>query len=141
MMAFDTDILSLLLINHPTYTVRLMSVPPRDRFVPVVAVGEMFRGRLAAVRAAEAKKGGATLAQTYGLFEQSLLGLGDYEFKLLSYLPAADAQFAAWRAAKVRVGTQDLRIAAISHTTRATLVTRNARDFAQVPGLQFVVWP
>ena len=43
-------------------------------------------------------------------------------------------------AAKIRVGTQDLRIAAIATAHNATLVTRNARDYQLVPGLTLDVW-
>ncbi len=59
---------------------------------------------------------------------------------MLPYTAAADALFKAWRAAKVRIGTQDLRIAAICFAHGATLVTRNARDYTQVPGLILDVW-
>jgi tRNA(fMet)-specific endonuclease VapC len=48
--------------------------------------------------------------------------------------------FLAWRAAKIRIGTNDLRIAAICLANQAKLVTRNARDYAQVPGLNLEVW-
>jgi tRNA(fMet)-specific endonuclease VapC len=41
---------------------------------------------------------------------------------------------------KFNVRKMDLRIAAVVQEAKATLVTRNSRDFAQVPGLVFVDW-
>jgi tRNA(fMet)-specific endonuclease VapC len=39
-----------------------------------------------------------------------------------------------------KVGTRDLRIASITLELQATLVTRNARDFNEVPGLKLDIW-
>ena len=39
-----------------------------------------------------------------------------------------------------RVGTQDLRIASVALANGLTLLTRNAKDFARVPGLAFEDW-
>jgi tRNA(fMet)-specific endonuclease VapC len=40
----------------------------------------------------------------------------------------------------VRIATMDLKIAAIALSENATLLTRNLRDFEQVPGLQVDDW-
>ena len=55
--------------------------------------------------------------------------------------PAAD-EFDRLRADKKlkKIGRADLLIAAITLANRATLVTRNLRDFRQVPGLQVENW-
>jgi tRNA(fMet)-specific endonuclease VapC len=41
---------------------------------------------------------------------------------------------------KIRIGTQDLRIAALVMANNGILVTRNRQDFERVPGLRFEDW-
>jgi tRNA(fMet)-specific endonuclease VapC len=52
----------------------------------------------------------------------------------------AAAKFSELKAAKVRVGTMDLKIASIALANGATLLTRNVNDFQRVPGLRFSNW-
>jgi tRNA(fMet)-specific endonuclease VapC len=39
-----------------------------------------------------------------------------------------------------KIGRADLLMAAITLANRATLISRNLKDFRQVPGLQFENW-
>jgi tRNA(fMet)-specific endonuclease VapC len=52
----------------------------------------------------------------------------------------AAAVFEELVAQRVRVGTMDLRIAAIALSRRMVIVTRNTSDFRKVPGLQIEDW-
>lgn len=53
--------------------------------------------------------------------------------------PAVD-QFDQLRLAKIRLGTMDLKIAAIALVNQALLLSANRRDFEQVPGLRVENW-
>ena len=138
MTAFDTDILTDIAKRVPQVIARVAAVPPDERFVPIVVAEEALRGQLATVRAAQAGAGRISIEQAYAYLEETLRAFKDAHY--LSYTNIANALFVAWRVAKLKVGVQDLRIAAISVAHGAKLVTRNARDFALVPGLNFEVW-
>jgi tRNA(fMet)-specific endonuclease VapC len=62
------------------------------------------------------------------------------EIEILDFDAAAAAQFQEYRNAKLKVGTMDLRIAAIVFVHGATVLTENSRDFRRVPGLQVEDW-
>jgi tRNA(fMet)-specific endonuclease VapC len=53
--------------------------------------------------------------------------------------PAIDI-FKRLRRERIRIGTQDLKIAAISIANDALLLSANLRDFTQVPGLRVEDW-
>ncbi len=64
-------------------------------------------------------------------------------FKTVSVIPYsddADLIFTGLRRLKLRIGTRDLRIAAVALSHHATLFTRNLRDFSQVAGLDAEDW-
>lgn len=138
MTAFDTDVLSDLLIGHAAYTQRLQTVPDAERAIPIVAHEEVLRGRLDGIRKAQTGRIKLSLERAYDLFRDALIDTRP--FALLPYTTAAHAQVQVWQSAKIRVGTSDMRIAAICIVHGATLVTRNVRDYAQLPGLTFEEW-
>ena len=138
MNGFDTDVLTELFAGNVVYAQRFAAIDSDKRGIPIGAAAEIVRGWLNAVRQAEAGKGRMSLEYAFGRFQQSLVDMAP--FTLLPYTPAAAALFQQWRAAKIRIGTNDLRIAAICTVHGATLVTRNARDYARIPGLTFDVW-
>jgi len=138
MKAFDTDILTEILAGNPAYAERIAKLPVAEQTVPIVAVEEILRGRLNAIRQAEAAKGRITIEQAYVLFERTLDDLR--EVKVLSFTEPAEALLKEWRKKKIRGSTHDLRIAASFVVSSATLVTRNRRDFQNIPGLSVEFW-
>lgn len=61
-------------------------------------------------------------------------------FTILDFTQEAYLEYQELRRQKIRVGTQDLRIAAIALSIDATVGTNNQRDFNQVPGLRLEDW-
>jgi tRNA(fMet)-specific endonuclease VapC len=138
MKAFDTDSLTEILAGNPVFAERIANVPSVEQAVPIVAVEEIIRGRLSVIRQAEAGKGRVTIEKAYGLLEQTLDDLR--EVKVLSFTQQAEELLNEWRKKKVRGSTHDLRIAASCVVSSATLVTRNRRDFQNIPGLSVEFW-
>ncbi len=62
------------------------------------------------------------------------------QVNVLPFTPAAAATLQKFRDQRIRIGTQDLRIAAIVLAVGGTLVTSNRRDFEKVPGLTIEDW-
>jgi tRNA(fMet)-specific endonuclease VapC len=58
----------------------------------------------------------------------------------LPFDETAAAIFDQLRAQKIRIGTNDLAIAAIALSVSGVLVTRNTLDFQRVPGLAMEDW-
>jgi tRNA(fMet)-specific endonuclease VapC len=110
-----------------------------EQAIPVVAAEEILRGRLNAIRQAEAGKLRLTVARAYDLLRESL---SDFRRLLvLPYTDGAELLFQEWRKQGGRIATHDLRIAALSMDHGAKLVSRNRRDFDRVPGLVVEYWP
>ncbi len=59
---------------------------------------------------------------------------------VLKFDSAAAAQFQHLRSLRLRVGTMDLRIAAIALAHDAAVLTRNIKDFSRVPNLRAEDW-
>jgi len=57
MNAFDADVLSDILQGEPSLSQRAAPIPIQEQSVPIVVIEEILRGRLNAIRKAEAGKG------------------------------------------------------------------------------------
>lgn len=131
----DTDHISLFQRGNPIVRERLATVAVDERATTVISLSEQFLGWWNEIARSktetDASRSFHYLLETVR-FYQSL--------PVLSYDSMAVVEFERLRRAKVRIGAQDLRIAAIALSRNATVVTRNARDFRQVPGLKIVDW-
>ena len=138
MIAFDTDVLTEVLLGNPAYVERAAAVPLHEQAVPVIVVEEIMRGRLNIIRQAEARRTTISLARAYELFEDTFVDFR--RLRILSYTEQAEAFYQEWRQQGNRLGTHDLRIAAICIAHNAKLISRNRRDFERVPGLVAEFW-
>jgi tRNA(fMet)-specific endonuclease VapC len=59
---------------------------------------------------------------------------------VLDFDERAGVEYQRLRRLRVRIGTMDLRIAAIVLTHDATLLTKNLSDLRKVPGLKVADW-
>ena len=135
MYLLDTDHVSLDQRGHPLVTARINALGPDQVAISVITVEEQVRGWLAVIRAA---KNGETRTAAYTRLRATVEYFGSST--LVDYDRAADDLYGALRHQGVRIGTQDLRIAAIALRHDAMLVTRNRRDFGLVPNLRMVDW-
>jgi tRNA(fMet)-specific endonuclease VapC len=136
MILLDTDTFTLLASGHPQVMAR-RAAATEEVAIPVVTRIEALRGRFAfLLRAAD---GSQLLRAQLGLqhTEAALV-----PFRVVLFNEAAASEFdRLLRNKKLKkIGRGDLLIAAIALANRATLVTRNLKDFRQVPGLQCENW-
>lgn len=131
----DTDHISLLQQKNASIWARMQQVVPDARAVTVISAAEQIQGRMAVIAQAkhesDAGCGFTRLLETIRFYQT---------VPVLLYEEPASTMFEQMRRAKVRIGRQDLRIAAIALSLGATVVTRNRRDFVQVPGLLMTDW-
>jgi len=62
------------------------------------------------------------------------------KLNILEFDSAATAHFKNLKRQHSRIGSQDLRIAAIALANNAIVITRNQVDFGQIPGLTIENW-
>ena len=63
-----------------------------------------------------------------------------HEWIILPWDETAADMFVNLRQQGIRIGTMDLKIACITLAHDATLLSRNGREFSQVPGLRLANW-
>jgi len=139
MIVFDTDHLTVIQRqNEPAYSrlrSRLRQAAAETICTTIVNVEEQMRGWLAVInRAKRLEQEVAAYRRLHALF--AFFG----DILVLDFDEAAAAQFARLRRSRLRLGSMDLKIAAVGLSRGALLLSRNLMDFQRVPDLQVEDW-
>ena len=135
MWILDTDCLSLFQRGHPIVTQRVNAVNTGEIAITIVTAEEQLRGRLNIINRASSPE---ALISAYEGLKNTLDDLES--LNMLYFNQSASLCYKNLLNQKIRIGTKDLRIAAITLSVDGILVTRNRRDFIKVPGLRFEDW-
>ncbi len=139
MMILDTDHISL--VQFPESAVaarilaRLFSMGIEQITATIVTYEEQMRGWLGEI------SGAKNLSKEIEASRRLNRNLDDFRtIRVLDFDEPAAAELQRLRRMKIRIGTLDLKIAAITLVQDATLLSRNLRDFKKVPGLKVEDW-
>lgn len=132
----DTSVVGFAQQRHPVYENYLQTLPAETPVVTtMITVGEDLSGWLPACRRAT---DGAARIKAYARLQRA------QEFYqrtgCLPFDETAAIIFDHLRAQKIRIGTNDLAIAAITLSVSGVLVTQNMVDFQRIPGLLIEDW-
>lgn len=138
MYILDTDHLSFIQRKNQTgqrILQKLAAIEEADVAVTIITYEEQLRGRLRVVAGAKTLE--EQVSAYYWLHQLAL----DYTLITLVPFDASAAQiYERLRKAYPRLGTMDLKIAAIAISRQATLLTRNISDFQQIADLLVEDW-
>lgn len=138
MIILDTDCISLLERGggeSKTLLENLASAATNEIATTIVNFEEQMRGWLAFLSKAK------TVEQQVAAYERLNRFLNNYRvITVLPFEEVAAIEFRKLKAKKIRIGSMDLKIAAIALAHDALLVTRNLVDFERVPGLKLADW-
>jgi tRNA(fMet)-specific endonuclease VapC len=139
MVILDTDHMSVLerrerpAVDH--LRSRLAQRPPSEVMTTVISYEEQMRGWM--VYIAQAR----SMTEQITAYGRLLSHLENYRrIPVLGFDEAAAMVFQRLRRRHRRVGTMDLKIAAIVLSREATLLSRNLSDFSQIPNLAVEDW-
>ncbi|MEA5468376.1 type II toxin-antitoxin system VapC family toxin [Spirulina sp. 06S082] len=131
----DTDHYSLLERGNSNVTRRISTIEAKLIFLTIISAEEQIRGRLNIIRRASSSE---EVIIAYRRLRTLLDDLKN--INLLDFSMEAAIIYNNLVRQKIRIGTRDLRIAAIALSVKGIVVTRNRRDFEKVPGLALQDW-
>ncbi len=134
----DTDHVSLLLERHPQVSSRVASVGGNVA-ISIVTVQELFNGWVVRINATRSVE---DIVRLYGKLSRTVTLFG--RVRVLDFDHKAGEMFQLLLKENPTLSKQrlqkDMRIAAIALVNDAVVVTRNYRDFSQVPSLTIEDW-
>lgn len=138
MLILDTDHVSLFLKGNTPVCDRIFQTEPDKLAISVITAEEICQGWLSEINKCSQASQSLKLLLAYAEFENAL----DFfqTIRRVGFDNNAYCQFEILRSQFRRVGTRDLRIAAIALSMNATVVTRNAKDFGQILNLSIEDW-
>lgn len=139
MFILDTDHMSALEWGGGTAGQRLIArldaLPAGEAATTIVTFEEQTRGWLAVLARSR------SLDEQVEAYRRLKRTLKNYlKVEVLDFDAEAATEFERLKQARVRIGTMDLKIAAIALVHNATVLTRNFKDFEQVPRLNIEDW-
>lgn len=132
---FDTDCLTLFQHGQSKLVERVARLPQEQVTTTIVTLEEQVRGRFNLVRRAETIE---QLVNAYQRLQEAIVFF--QRFQVLQFSPSAGTHYQSLKNQKLRIGSRDLRIAAIVLANDGIVVTRNQKDFGQIPGLKLEDW-
>jgi tRNA(fMet)-specific endonuclease VapC len=132
----DTDAITHDQHAHPVLSARVHNTPRDNLFTTSVTVEEQLQGRLAYIH--RYRNHSPRLVQGHAAFVRTIYYFA--RWNILSVSEEAEVLVRQLRQQRIRIGSQDLRIAALALLYDFTVVTSNVRDFSQVPNLSVVGW-
>jgi tRNA(fMet)-specific endonuclease VapC len=138
MILLDSDHVSVVLESRHSLRPRLLARLDQvfdDVALPVVTAEEQLRGWLAQInRQRDIRRQIVPYSRLVDLLK-FMEG-----WTILTWNDETASWFEQLRAARVRIGTQDLKIASIALANNGLLLSANLRDFEKVPGLNVEDW-
>ena len=135
----DTDHLTVIQRRaEPAYSrlrEKLVRLRPSSVLTTIISFEEQMRGWLAVVSRSRTQ---TTQVAAYERLQSLLTFFG--EIPVAGYSDAAGVEFERLARSRLRVGSMDLKIAAIALSRDALLLSANLKDFTRVPNLHVEDW-
>jgi tRNA(fMet)-specific endonuclease VapC len=135
MILLDTDYLTLLQRGSPAAAIIEHRIA-REQEIPattIVSYEEQTRGWLSQI------SGNTPMADQIEIYRRLGQQLDFYsKLRVVPFEETAAVEYQRLKKLKIRIGTMDLKIAAIALANEATLWSRNLRHFARVPKLKLL---